>query len=157
MQFADVFPTLADRRADLLPEALERAAPGGLYSYRPLAPHDEYPLALISPSTSKAISSSLYQLVRDTVPVELHPDDAARRCIAEGDLVRVFNGSGEVHCRARLSGELRAGVAVLPKGLWGKHTINGQTANALAPDTLTDLGGGACFNDARVQIERMTK
>ena len=26
-------------------------------------------------------------------------------------------------------------------------------ANALAPDTLTDLGGAACFNDARVQVE----
>ena len=41
----------------------------------------------------------------------------------------------------------------LPKGLWRKHTANGLTANALAPDTLTDLGGGACFNDARVQVE----
>ena len=41
----------------------------------------------------------------------------------------------------------------LPKGLWRKHTANGYTANALAPDTLTDLGGGACFNDARVQVE----
>jgi hypothetical protein len=42
----------------------------------------------------------------------------------------------------------------LPKGLWRKHTANGLTANALAPDTLTDLGGGACFNDARVQVAR---
>jgi hypothetical protein len=23
----------------------------------------------------------------------------------------------------------------------------------LVPDTLTDIGGGACFNDARVQVE----
>jgi hypothetical protein len=45
---------------------------------------------------------------------------------------------------------------VLPKGLWRKHTANGYTANALAPDTLTDLGGGACFNDARVQVEIAT-
>jgi hypothetical protein len=41
----------------------------------------------------------------------------------------------------------------LPKGLWRKHTANGLTANALVPETLTDLGGGACFNDARVQVE----
>ena len=34
----------------------------------------------------------------------------------------------------------------------GKSTYNGSTANALVPDTLTDLGGGACFNDARVQV-----
>jgi hypothetical protein len=43
----------------------------------------------------------------------------------------------------------------LPKGLWSRHTKNGSTANALAPDTLTDLGAGACFNDARVQVERV--
>jgi hypothetical protein len=40
----------------------------------------------------------------------------------------------------------------LPKGLWLRHTANGLTPNALVPDTLTDLGGGACFNDARVQV-----
>ena len=40
----------------------------------------------------------------------------------------------------------------LPKGLWRRSTRNGATATALAPDTLTDLGGGACFNDARVQV-----
>ena len=45
----------------------------------------------------------------------------------------------------------------LPKGLWGRHTLNGSTANALAPDTLSDLGAGACFNDARVQVESLGK
>ncbi|HXY36044.1 MAG TPA: molybdopterin dinucleotide binding domain-containing protein, partial [Planctomycetaceae bacterium] len=72
-----------------------------------------------------------------------------------GDAVRIFNDSGEVLCTAKLNGDLRPGVAALPKGLWGRHTHNGQTANALAPDTLSDLGAGACFNDARVQIERV--
>ena len=45
------------------------------------------------------------------------------------------------------------GTVLLPKGLWRKHTANGYTGTALVPDTLTDLGGGACFNDARVQVE----
>ncbi len=53
---------------------------------------------------------------------------------------------------ARSTPDLRPGVVVLPKGLWSHHTLNGATANALAPDSLTDLGGGACFNDARVQV-----
>jgi hypothetical protein len=51
-----------------------------------------------------------------------------------------------------LSAELPRGTVSLPKGLWRRHTLNGITANALVPDTLTDLGGGACFNDARVQV-----
>jgi hypothetical protein len=40
--------------------------------------------------------------------------------------------------------------------LWRRHTANGYTTNALVSDSLTDIGGGACFNDARVQVERAT-
>jgi len=60
-----------------------------------------------------------------------------------------------VICRARRNATLRPGVALLPKGLWRHNTENGMTATALAPDSLTDLGKGACFNDARVQVERI--
>ena len=34
-------------------------------------------------------------------------------------------------------------VSHMPKGVWRRHTVNGWTSNALVPDTLTDLGGGA--------------
>ncbi len=46
------------------------------------------------------------------------------------------------------------GTVVMPKGVWRRHVANGFTSNALVPDTLSDLGGGACFNDARVQVEK---
>ncbi len=68
--------------------------------------------------------------------------------------MRVFNELGEVRCRARVRAPLRPGVVLLPKGIWAHNTDSGTTANALAPDTLTDLAGGACFNDARVEVER---
>ena len=84
--------------------------------------------------------------------LDLNPEDAAARGIARGDTVRVFNERGSVQCTAMLSTELPRGTVSLPKGLWRRHTLNGLTANALVPDTLTDLGGGACFNDARVQV-----
>ena len=70
----------------------------------------------------------------------------------DGDSVRVFSALGEVKCPLEVAAWIRPGIVSLPKGLWRKHTANGYTANALAPDTLTDLGGGACFNDARVQV-----
>ena len=69
--------------------------------------------------------------------------------------VRVWNALGEVRCRAALNPDLRPGVAMLPKGLWGRHTDNDATANALCADTLTDFGGGACFNDARVEVQKL--
>jgi anaerobic selenocysteine-containing dehydrogenase len=86
----------------------------------------------------------------------MHPDDASARGVTDGDDVRIFNERGEVRCKATVGAWIRAGTVSLPKGLWRKHTANGFTANALAPDTLTDHGGGACFNDARVQVERVS-
>jgi anaerobic selenocysteine-containing dehydrogenase len=64
----------------------------------------------------------------------------------------VFNGLGEVQCALHVDPGIREGTVSLPKGLWRKSTWNQFTGNALVPDTLTDLGAGACFNDARVEV-----
>jgi anaerobic selenocysteine-containing dehydrogenase len=156
VQFVDVFPRTADGKVHLFPGDLDQEAPMGLYAYQPDPATDAYPLALISPSNDKAISSSLYELVRRTAALTMHPEDAHARAIGEGDTVRLFNGQGAVTCHASVSPTVRPGTVALPKGLWSRHTLNGSTANALAPDTLTDLGAGACFNDARVQVERVS-
>jgi anaerobic selenocysteine-containing dehydrogenase len=155
VQFVDVFPRTADGKVRLVPEELDREAPGGLYAYRPDPATSRFPLALISPATDRTISSMLGELHRSLVPLELHPHDAAARGIEDGAPVRVYNELGEVRCRARLSAALKAGVVLLPKGIWAHNTDSGTTATALAPDTLTDIAGGACFNDARVEVERL--
>jgi len=74
--------------------------------------------------------------------------------LEDNDLVRVFNELGEVHCLLNVNPSIRPGTVSLPKGLWRRSTRNGATATTLAPDTLTDLGGGACFNDARIQVSK---
>jgi anaerobic selenocysteine-containing dehydrogenase len=153
VQFVDAFPNTPDRKIHLVPEALDREAPLGLYGFQPEPDVSRYPLALISPSSDRTISSTLGELHRAPVPVAMHPDDAAPRGIHDGDRVRVFNALGSVRCFARLDSGVRTGVVYLPKGIWSHNTESGTTANALSPDTLTDLGGGACFNDARVDIE----
>jgi anaerobic selenocysteine-containing dehydrogenase len=152
IQFVDVFPNTPDRKVNLFPAALEQAAPIGLYRFQPEPAVDRYPLALISPASERTISSTLGELPRPDVKLAMHPDDAGVRRLAEGDLVRVFNELGEVHCALTITPAIRPGTVSLPKGLWRRSTRNGATATALAPDTLSDLGGGACFNDARVQV-----
>jgi anaerobic selenocysteine-containing dehydrogenase len=153
VQFVDVFPGTVDAKAHLVPEALDREAPAGLYAFQPEPGGG--PLVLISPSTDKRVSSTLGQLHRESVPVEIHPQDASARGIGDGDRVRVWNSLGEVRCRARVTADVCPGVVSLPKGLWSHNTDNGATSNALCPDTLADLGGGACFNDARVEVARL--
>ncbi len=155
VQFVDVFPRTGDRKIQLVPESLDREAPGGLYSYRPDPESQQFPLALISPASDRTITSTLGELRRELVPLEIHPHDAAARGIGPGDRVRIFNQQGEVRCLVRPNPALRPGVVSLPKGLWRHNTLSGTTATALVPDTLTDLGGGACFNDARVEVERL--
>ncbi len=123
-----------------------------MYAFQPDPATPEYPLALISPSSDRTISSTLGELPRPEVKLQMHPDDAAPRGLSDGDAVRMFNDLGEVHCTLQVITGIRPGTVVLPKGLWRRSTRNGFTGTALVPDTLTDLGGGACFNDARVEV-----
>jgi anaerobic selenocysteine-containing dehydrogenase len=142
---------------DLFPAALEAAAPAGLYRYQPDPATAAYPLTLISPSSERTISSTLGELPRPDVKLLMHPDDAAARGLADNDLVRVFNDLGEVHCTLSVFPTIRPGTISLPKGLWRRSTRNGFTGTSLVPDSLTDLGAGACFNDARVQVASLSQ
>jgi anaerobic selenocysteine-containing dehydrogenase len=151
VQFVDVTPLTPNGRVQLFPkDALGGAA---IYAYQPDPRTDRFPLDLISPASEHTVSSTLAEFRPGIAKVKMHPEDALSRNIAEGDPIRIFNDLGEVRCEATVSSEMRPGTLALPKGLWAKSTFNGSTANALVPDTLTDLGGGACFSDARVQIE----
>lgn len=152
IQFVDVFPLTPDRKVDLFPEALDASAPMGLYGFQPDPATDRFPLALISPSSEKTISSTLGELRERPGLLHMHPSDAQARGLSTDDPVRVFNDLGEVECPVEVDPNVRPGTVSLAKGLWRKSTYNGSTSNALVPDTLTDLGGGACFNDARVQV-----
>jgi anaerobic selenocysteine-containing dehydrogenase len=152
VQFVDVFPNTPDRKVHLFPAALDPTTPMGLYRYQPDPETDRYPLALISPASDRTISSTLGELPRSDVKLLMHPDDARSRGLEENDVVRVFNELGEVHCPLTVAPAIRPGTVSLPKGIWRRSTRNNLTGTALVPDTLTDLGGGACFNDARVQV-----
>ena len=154
IQFVDVFPKTADQKVDLFPDVLDKQAPLGLYGFQPDPATAEYPLAMISPSSERTISSTLGELSRPDVRLEMNPDDAEARGIEDGDAIVIFNAQGEVRVKARVSPLIKRGTVAMPKGVWRRNTANGFTSNALTPDTLADLGGGACFNDARVDVRK---
>jgi anaerobic selenocysteine-containing dehydrogenase len=152
VQFVDVFPRTSDQKVDLFPDQLEAQAVAGLYTYLADPATDQYPLALISPASDRTISSTLGELSRAEATLLMHPTDASARGLQEGDLVRVYNALGEVQCPVSIGSWIKPGVVSLPKGLWRKSTRNQLTGTALVPDSLTDFAGGACFNDARVEV-----
>ena len=147
-------PQTPDGRVHLFPASV--AEPQGLYRYQPDPATATYPLSLISPASEHTISSTLGELRPGIARLKIHPDDAHGRSIGEGDASASSTISATSIARQRHAGN-PAGHGLAAKGLWARSTFNGATANALVPDTLTDIAGGACFNDARVQVELLAR
>ena len=83
-----------------------------------------------------------------TPPVTLHPDDAARDGLAEGDRVLVANQLGSFTALLQVHDSARPGTAVASKGWW---TLD---LNATVDERDSDMAQGAVFHDNRVQITR---
>ncbi len=117
-----------------------------------------FPLALLTPAAHAFLNSSFAnlpkQLGQEKRPfVEIHPDDAAARRISDGASVRVFNERGACELTAVVSTRARPGVVVSPSVWWNKLSPGGTNVNQLTSQGLTDIGGGATFYDALVEIE----
>ena len=150
VQFESVFPLTRDGIVDLCPPQLGE---------RPYVHHqiggNGYPLQFISPGSSKLISSTFGEFNLDELRVTVHPFDAESRDISIGDEVRVHNDLGEVVCTASVSDSMRVGVVSMPKGAWSMSSKNGLTASALCPAHVNEVGGGACYNDAWVELTKI--
>lgn len=145
VQFGNAFPTTASGRVELAAPELGRIA----FQAAPASP---FPLTLISPASGRTINSTFAEFMLRQPRLLMHPDDAAARGLCDGQAVRILNDLGEVHVPLHVSNETRPGVVSLPKGMWQTASSNGQSVTALIPDHLTDIGAGACFNDARVEV-----
>jgi anaerobic selenocysteine-containing dehydrogenase len=155
------FPT-PSRKCEFYSEWLEKQGIDPLPFYNPPAEGGEtYPLAFLSPPARNFLNSSFANVARfrslEREPhLDMHPSDAAARGIADGDLVRVFNGRGSHRLRARVNGKPRPGVVVAPSVWWKKYSPDRGNANNLTSQRTADLGGGATFYDCRVQVERVS-
>jgi anaerobic selenocysteine-containing dehydrogenase len=120
-----------------------------------------YPLALLSPAAHAFLNSTFAnlpkQLRQELRPfVEIHPEDARARGIENGDAVRAFNERGSCVLAAVVTTRARQGVVVSPSVWWNKLSPGGVNINQLTSQTLTDMGGGATFYDALVEVERVS-
>ena len=160
--FADGgFPTPSGR-CEFFSQRLADQGQDGLPNHLPnyeLAGSDpRYPLAMISPPARNFLNSTFVnvQSLRDIEGeplLEIHPNDAASRGIADQAVVRVFNDRGSYHCAVRLSTRARPGVV---NGLgiwWRKLGLQGTNVNELTSQRLTDMGRAPVFYDCLVQVE----
>jgi anaerobic selenocysteine-containing dehydrogenase len=115
-------------------------------------------LRLVSGAAHHFVNSSLGSqdsLLKGEGPpfVEIHPNDAEARGIADGDRVVVENGRGWFRVRAVVSTAVRPGVLASPKGRWSK-LHGGRNVNWTTPDTLGDLAGQSTFHSNWVWLRK---
>jgi anaerobic selenocysteine-containing dehydrogenase len=99
---------------------------------------------------------------KDRCTLELHPQDAQRAGLQDGDVARVSSSAGTVEVPVEITEAIIPGVVCLPHG-WG-HDLDGVrlsvatehagvNANLLAPGDLVDpLSGNAVVNGIPVEI-----
>jgi biotin/methionine sulfoxide reductase len=138
-----------------------------------LPPTDDdprFPLALVANQPATRLHSqldfgavSIAAKVAGREPVRIHPQDAALRGIADGDIVRLYNDRGACLAGAVLSEALFPGVVQLSTGAWydpvdptadKPFCVHGNP-NVLTRDQGTSrLAQGSTGQLARIEIER---
>jgi anaerobic selenocysteine-containing dehydrogenase len=81
----------------------------------------------------------------------LHPDDASKRGLEDGDAVRLFNERGEIGLMLRVSDEVQPGVVLVPGQRPTTETVSG-TINMLCSDRYTDMGEGATYQSTWLDV-----
>ena len=132
--------------------------PDHLPNYELQGTNARYPLAMISPPARNFLNSTFVNVtslrnIEGRPILEIHPDDAEARGIANDAVVRVFNDRGSYLCHATVSRRARPGVV---NGLgiwWRKLGLNGTNVNEVTSQALTDLGRAPTFYDCLVEVE----
>ncbi len=117
----------------------------------------KYPLSMISPPQRNFLNTTFVNVKSlrniDGEPnIEIHPEDAKKRNIKNGDYVKVFNDRGFIILKANITPKVRLGLVVALSIWWKKLTLDKKNANELTSQRLTDMGRGPTFYDTLVEI-----
>lgn len=82
----------------------------------------------------------------------LHPEDAAKRGLADGQTVRLFNDRASIRLVLKVGDEVRPGVILVPGQRPVAEAVEG-TVNMLCSDRLTDIGEGAAYQSTFLDAE----
>jgi anaerobic selenocysteine-containing dehydrogenase len=121
-----------------------------------------FPLAMISPPARNFLNSSFVNVTSlrasEGEPIlEMHPEDARARGIADGAEVRVFNDRGDYHCKAVVNQRARPGVVNGLGVWWRKDGLKGSNINQLTHQRLTDIGRAPSFYDCLVEVVKVAQ
>ncbi|MCY8426700.1 molybdopterin oxidoreductase family protein [Bacillus vallismortis] len=129
-----------------------------LPAHTPLANDDDLPFMYVPGPNHNFLNSTFsnnpkHIKLEKTPKLFINTIDAEEYGIVDGDAVRIWNSRGECELAAAVGEQVLPGV-VVSQGLWADEPGKKQLVNALTPDRLSDMGGGATFFSGRVQIEK---
>ncbi|HTG20527.1 MAG TPA: molybdopterin dinucleotide binding domain-containing protein, partial [Reyranella sp.] len=81
----------------------------------------------------------------------LHPQDAGRRGLKQGDEVRLFNDRGEIGLMLQVNDDIQPGVVLVPGQRPTSEAVSG-TINMLCSDRYTDMGEGATYQSTWLDV-----
>ena len=119
---------------------------------------DKYKLELITPPHHLFLNSAFNEIpelrkLAGRARVMIHPRDARKRNISQGDLTRVFNDRGECRLYAEVTRDTQPGLLVAEGLHWPSLTRGGKGANQLTSQRLTDQGDTCAFHCSLVEAE----
>lgn len=159
--FAEGFPTASGKLQFTLEEGSEIPGASRLPGYRGdvFAEGEEaHPFRLITPPAHRYLNSSFGNdpaAVRGeggSPRVLIHPHDAERVAIEDGQPVELYNRLGEVELVAKVTDATSEGVLVAEGTWWPAFSRGGRGINRLTSARLTDFGQGSTFHDNRVGL-----
>lgn len=119
---------------------------------------DAEPFQFISAPDARILDSSFNEreeLSRGKVmELLMHPNDAEKLGLADGDPVVCSNERGAAGFTLALSRRVRPGTLVSEGVWWRAYCKERSGLNMLTSQRLTDKGGGSTFYDVNVRIER---
>jgi anaerobic selenocysteine-containing dehydrogenase len=114
-----------------------------------------YPLELVSAKNDDSMNSTFghrRDVDEQTARLSIHPDDASRRGIVQGMLVRVANDRGSCFFVASVNNDVAPGVLSARSVRWNMYAPEQRGVNQLSSERLTDIGGGPTFYSCLVEV-----
>jgi anaerobic selenocysteine-containing dehydrogenase len=162
----------ADRKVDCCPAAFTEALARCEAIFRELECEDSRQLKIISLRTNYMHNGNLANMEalkrsrHSDNPLHMHPEDARRRGLSEGDTARLFNTHGSVLTRVTLDDTLRPGVVALTHGYGHYRRAPGMSRASAScganvnnllptgPGTYEPLSNMSHMNGVPVEVEK---
>ncbi len=114
---------------------------------------DDGRLQLMATKSLKMVNAQINSEDLHAEPVvRLHPDTAAAKDLADGEVIVVESGAGSVRARLKTDETVRRDVLLFNPAAWSGDR---QGVNQLRESILADLGGAAAMHETRVRVGRV--